>query len=616
MSRSPLAAPAEAAAPQPRETMNVVIVGHVDHGKSTLVGRLLADTGVLGEGKLEKVVETCRQQGKVFEYAFLLDALEEEQGQGITIDAARVFFRTDLRDYIIIDAPGHVEFLKNMVTGAARAEAALLLIDAKEGVRENSRRHGYLLSMLGIRQVVVAVNKIDLVDYSRQVFEDIEREYREFLAEVGIEPLQVIPVSAREGDQITGPSPRLAWFDGPSILEALDGLGKQPEDEALPLRMPVQDVYKFNHRGDDRRIIAGRIESGGLSVGDRLLFSPSGKVSTVASIEAFAADPGERVSAGTSTGITLSEQIYVSRGELISRVGEPAPSVSTRLRVNLFWLGRRPMLPNRRYKLKLGTAEAEATIESIIRVIDASTPEPEAGEAAEVGRHQVAELILRTRQPIAFDASADLEATGRFVIVDGYDIAGGGIVREVVSDALEQHRLETQIRASAWVGGGVSVEARRDLNGHPASMIMLTGGAEAGKHEVARELEAELVNTGHQAYLLDGKNVFLGVDADLAFDDVDELVRRFGEVAHLMLDAGLLVVSTTNVIGLADHLRIATQIAPFKMFVVHMGPEAEGLPEGADLRFDPDVDPRIAVRSIVAELVARRRLRDKARQDV
>jgi bifunctional enzyme CysN/CysC len=591
-----------------RETMNVVIVGHVDHGKSTLVGRLLADTGVLGEGKLEKVQETCRRQGKVFEYAFLLDALEEEQGQGITIDAARVFFRSELRDYIIIDAPGHVEFLKNMVTGAARAEAALLLVDAHEGVRENSRRHGYLLSMLGVRQVVVAVNKIDLVDYSQAVFDDIEREYRAFLAGVGIEPRQVIPVSARGGDQIATRGDRLPWYRGPTVLEALDDLSKNAGGREGPLRMPVQDVYKFNQRGDDRRIIAGRIESGTLRVGDRLLFSPSGKESTVASIESFAAPALDAVDAGRSTGFTLTEQIYVSRGELVSRIGEPAPAVSTRLRASLFWLGRKPMVPGQRYKLKLATAEAEVTIDEVIRVLDASELD---GQLApeEVGRHQVAELILRTRTPIAFDRVADIEASGRFVIVDGYDIAGGGIVRQAEVDSLEQRRLESRIRESAWVRGDVTPEARAEQNGHPPSMVMLTGGAEAGKHEAARELEAELVAAGHRAYLLDGKNVYLGVDADLAFDDVDELVRRFGEVAYLMLDAGLLVVSTTNVIGLSDHLQIATQIAPFKMFVIHMGPEAEGLPEGADLRFDPDADPRLVVRAVLAELGRRGRLR-------
>ncbi|HWN67184.1 MAG TPA: GTP-binding protein, partial [Haliangium sp.] len=270
-----------------RETMNVVIVGHVDHGKSTLVGRLLADTGTLGDGKLEKIRAVCKQQGKVFEYAFLLDALEEEQGQGITIDSARVFFRTERRDYIIIDAPGHIEFLKNMVSGAARAEAAVLLIDAKEGVRENSRRHGYLLSMLGIKQIVVAVNKIDLLGYEREAFEGIVREYRAFLGEVGVEPTHFVPISAREGDFVATRTPNLAWFDGPTILEAMDGFAKKRPSGELPLRMPVQDVYKFNERGDDRRIIVGRVESGTLRMGDRVMFSPSYKTTTIESVQTF-----------------------------------------------------------------------------------------------------------------------------------------------------------------------------------------------------------------------------------------------------------------------------------------------------------------------------------------
>ncbi|MBC8070701.1 MAG: GTP-binding protein, partial [Deltaproteobacteria bacterium] len=247
-----------------RDTMHIVIVGHVDHGKSTLVGRLLADTGVLGDGKLEKVRATCERQGKAFEYAFLLDALEAEQDQGITIDAARVFFRTAARDYIIIDAPGHIEFLKNMVTGAARAEAAVLLIDAKEGVRENSRRHGYLLGMLGIRQVAVVVNKMDLVGYDQAHFESIEREYRAFLAEVDITPQYFIPIAARSGDNVATRSTQLDWYGGPTVLEAVDGFGKLPARTHLPLRMPVQDVYKWGHRGDDARIIAGRVETGRL----------------------------------------------------------------------------------------------------------------------------------------------------------------------------------------------------------------------------------------------------------------------------------------------------------------------------------------------------------------
>ena len=523
-----------------RDTMNVVIVGHVDHGKSTLVGRLLADTGTLGDGKLEKVQETCRRQGKQFEYAFLLDALEEEQGQGITIDAARVFFRTALRDYIIIDAPGHIEFLKNMVTGAARAEAAVLLIDAHEGVRENSRRHGYLLSMLGIRQVVVAVNKIDLVNWDRRVFERIVAEYRAFLAEVGISPRQYIPISAREGAQVAERSEKLSWYEGPTVLEALDGLNKQAPSRDLPLRLPVQDVYKFNERGDDRRIIAGRIEAGRLSVGERVLFLPSGKAATVRSIEAFSAPERRDAHAGESVGFTLDEQIYVTRGEIVSRP-DAAPSVSTKMRVNLFWLGREPMSPGKRYRLKLGTAATEVTIDQIHRVLDASNLDA-TNTKQEVGRHDVADLVLRARQPIAFDAAADMEQTGRFVIVDGFDIAGGGIVRELVPDALNQRRLESRLRDRDWVRGDIAPDRRAELAGHPASMVMLTGAHGTGKVAVARALERRLVESGHRAYLLNGKNLVLGVDADIELDDVDELVRRFGEVAHLLLDAGLIVV--------------------------------------------------------------------------
>ncbi|HUH03469.1 MAG TPA: GTP-binding protein [Kofleriaceae bacterium] len=587
--------------------MNVVIVGHVDHGKSTLVGRLLADTNTLGDGKLEKVKAVCKQQGKKFEYAFLLDALEEEQGQGITIDAARVFFKSASRDYIIIDAPGHIEFLKNMVTGAARAEAAVLLIDANEGVRENSRRHGYMLSMLGIRQIVVAVNKIDLVGYSQPVFERIVGEYRAFLAEIGITPRHFVPVSAREGGFVVERAPELAWFDGPTILEAVDGFAKAAVDAELPLRLPIQDVYKFNERGDDRRIMAGRVEAGTLRIGDRVLFSPSNKTSSIASIEGFNAPSRTSTEAGRSVGVTLTEQIYVSRGEVMSHL-DRSPSVSTKLRANLFWLGKRPMEPGKRYKLKLGTAETEVAIDTIHRVLDASDLDA-TNQKAQVERHDVAELTLRTRSPVAFDSAADIEATGRFVIVDEYDIAGGGIVRELVPDSAEKDRLEARIRDLEWVRGDITSNQRAEIKGHPASMVMLSGGADASKHEVARALEATLVRSSHHAYLLDGKNVVLGEGADIAFDDLDELVRRFGEVAHVLLDAGNLVISTTNVIGLQDHLQIATRVAPFKMLVVHLGPEAEGLPEGADLRLDPDVEPAVGAEQILAELRARRRLK-------
>lgn len=587
--------------------MQIVIVGHVDHGKSTLVGRLLADTGVLGDGKLEKVRATCERQGKVFEYAFLLDALEAEQDQGITIDAARVFFRTAKRDYIIIDAPGHIEFLKNMVTGAARAEAAVLLIDAKEGVRENSRRHGYLLGMLGVRQVAVVVNKMDLVGYDAGHFSAIADEYRAFLAEVGIEPAHVIPISARRGENVAAHSAAMPWYDGPCVLEAVDGFAKLLPAVALPLRMPVQDVYKWGHRGDDARIIAGRVESGRISVGDRVLFSPSNKTATVASIERWAAPAGSSADAGRSIGVTLDQQLYVERGEIISHV-QQAPEVATELRVNLFWLGKRPMEPGRSYKLKLATAQTEARLLTIHRVLDASDLHTRT-DKLRVERHDVADAVLQLRHPVAFDRTADNEATGRFVVVDGYDIAGGGIIRDLVPDAQHDLRQQSRIRDIEWVRGDISPGQRAERNGHPATLVMFTGDAGVGKHAIARALESRLVRGRHNAYLLDGKNVYLGVDADLAFDDREGLVRRFGEVAHILLDAGMLVISTTNVIGLADHSAIETLVAPFPMLAVHIGPD-EHVPEGVDLRFEPQAAVDSAVDGILEELSRRQRLRD------
>src|SRR5690349_10691298 len=263
-----------ASAPVGTQRMNIVIVGHVDHGKSTVIGRLLADTHSLPEGKLEQVRAQCELNSRPFEYAFLLDALKDEQAQGITIDAARVFFQTESRPYLILDAPGHIEFLKNMITGAARAEAALLVIDAAEGVQENSRRHGYMMSLLGIRQLAVLVNKMDLVDWDQAVFDRIVREYGAFLDQVGIRPAAFIPVSGRGGDNIADRSPHLSWYEGPTVLQALDAFQSEPAPVDQPFRMSVQDVYKFTKQGDDRRIVAGTIDSGSVKVGDPVIFYP------------------------------------------------------------------------------------------------------------------------------------------------------------------------------------------------------------------------------------------------------------------------------------------------------------------------------------------------------
>ncbi len=577
-----------------REQLNLVIVGHVDHGKSTLVGRLLADSDSLPDGKLDAIRSICRQQGKDFEYAFLLDALEEEQDQGITIDSARVFFKTEKRDVIIIDAPGHIEFLKNMISGAARAEAAILLIDAHEGVQENSRRHGYLLGMLGIRQVTVAVNKMDLVNYDQKVYDRIEAEYRAFLGTCGVVPRRFVPISAREGDNIASSGSSMPWYTGPTILETVDLFRKELPPENQPLRLPVQDIYKFNRDGDDRRIVAGRIEAGEIRVGDEVVFSPSGKRSKVASIEAFAAPETDRAAAPRCVGLTLEEQIFIDRGEVISHV-EAAPRVATRFRANIFWMGRRPMVTDRWYTLKLATRRVEVKIHELLGVLDASELDGEQG-TAEIGRHDVGEVVFETRKPVAFDLTHEFETTGRFVVVDEYDVVGGGIILDTVHDALSEARKDAQRRDFEWVRGEVTPSEREARFGHRPALVLFTGDAGVGKALIARELERKLFQGGATCYLLDARNVFLSADRDTARLDKDELVRRYGEVAHLFMDAGHVVVSTSNTFGLADHQVIHSLVGSgATVLTVHVGEEPVA---GADLVLPAGAKPDEAVRAI------------------
>src|SRR5215831_533592 len=281
------------------EQLKIVIVGHVDHGKSTFVGRLFHDTGSLPEGKLEQLQKIAERRGVPFEWANLMDALQSERDQNITIDTAQIWFHTKKRQYVIIDAPGHKEFLKNMVTGAAHAEAALLLIDAHEGIQENSRRHGYLLNLLGIRQIAVLVNKMDLEYYSEIRFRQIESEYRAWLGSIDVEPKIFIPIAAKHGDNIALCSPNTPWWKGPTVLETLDEFSVTEPPKNQPLRFPIQDVYRF----DERRILAGRVEAGAIKVGDRLVFSPTNKVSTVKTIERWHAPPTDTASAGESIGV-------------------------------------------------------------------------------------------------------------------------------------------------------------------------------------------------------------------------------------------------------------------------------------------------------------------------
>lgn len=567
------------------QKMNIVIIGHVDHGKSTLVGRLLADTDSLPKGKLAAVQAQCASNARPFEYAFLLDALKDEQAQGITIDSARCFFRSAKREYILIDAPGHIEFLKNMISGAARAEAAVLVIDAREGVQENSRRHGYLLGMLGIRQAVVCVNKMDLARYDRDVFERIRSEFTAFLGQVGIVPRHFIPISARDGQNIAAAGDAMRWYDGPSVLEALDGFEKEATPVDKPLRFPVQDVYKFTEQGDDRRIFAGRIETGTLRVGDAVVLYPSGKRSTVASLEGFNTPASVSASAGQSTGVTLREQIYVQPGEMIVRADEPAPKASRQLRVNLFWMGREPMIFNKRYLLKLGTARVPVWLRQIRTVLDASELTTEQNRT-HIERHDVAECVLEALKPIAFDATADIAQTGRFVLIDNYRIAGGGVVLDAEHDTADRLSEHVRQREKSWGRSRITSLMRAYRSGQRSTLVVIAGPAESGKADLSRALEEKLFAAGRQVYYLGLDNSLLGIDEDLGQGYLrDEYLRRLGEVAHLFTDAGMILITAVSDLDAYELNMLRTLNHPGESLVVGVG--AHGLPAAdVDLALD------------------------------
>lgn len=441
--RGPVAVP-DTAWEQTR--LRLVVGGHVDHGKSTVIGRLLADTGSLPEERLAQVRARCRRTGIPFEYAFLLDALRDEQRQGITIETARIFFETATRSYLLFDAPGHVEFLRNMVTGTAQADVALLVLDAGEGLRENSFRHGFLMSLLGVRQLAVLVNKMDLVGFERDVFEGLATEIRKFFGTLGVRVTATIPVSGREGSNVVHRDPRMAWYEGPTVAEQLDRFTEGTRAETGPFRMPVQDVYRFPHGGDRRRIVAGTIESGILRSGDEVVFHPSGKRSRVLTLEAFRREHREVATAGEAAGFTLAEQVYVPRGEIAARGGEPPPAVAARFSARIFWLGPTPLAFGKEYLLKLGTSRSLVQMDRLLRVVDASTLMVDQGKS-HVDRHEVADVILVADRPIAWDPPEVCLATSRFVMVEDYRIVGAGTMWASASDRAREEKMPAWRRA-------------------------------------------------------------------------------------------------------------------------------------------------------------------------
>jgi bifunctional enzyme CysN/CysC len=520
--------------------LKIVIVGHVDHGKSSLIGRLFHDTGSLPDGKVEAIRAMCERRGMPFEWAFLMDALQAERDQGITIDVSHIHFRTPARDYVLIDAPGHREFVKNMVTGAAQADAAVLVVDAREGMQEQTRRHAYLLHLLGIHQVVVAINKMDLVRHSETRYQQVAAEVRDYLADIGIDLSHtlLIPISARDGDNIVSASPAMRWYDGASLTAALDTLQPPVPSLDLPLRFPIQDVYKF----DDRRILAGRIESGHLRKGDSLLFSPSGKRARIASIEAWNAKEAMiACRAGQSIGITLDEQVFVERGEIASLLTNP-PMLTNVFRGRIFWLGRTPLAAGKRFKMKLNTAEYPVEVQAVERVIDVADLGMEEAQAVE--RNAVAEVVFRSRKQIALDPFEHNMQTGRFVLVEDYDIVGGGLIN--MDGYADQRPLETVKSTNIFkVEHRVPEAERWRANGHRGGILWMTGLSGSGKSTLAFSLEHHLYQRGYQVYVLDGDNIRHGLCSDLGFSPEDrvENIRRVGHASILFARAGFLVVT-------------------------------------------------------------------------
>ncbi len=563
---------------QSTQPLKIVIVGHVDHGKSSLIGRLFHDTGSLPDGKLEAIQAVCERRGMPFEWAFLMDALQAERDQGITIDVSHIHFRTPQREYVLIDAPGHREFLKNMVTGAAQADAAVLVVDGREGVQEQTRRHAYLLHLLGIHQIVVAINKMDLVDFAESRFQQIATEVRDYLSDLGIDLLHtlIVPLSARDGDNFVALSARMSWYEGMTLTAALDSLQPPLPPIDLALRFPIQDVYKF----DDRRILAGRIESGHLRRGDVLLFSPSNKTARVASIEAWhAREPVVAVRAGQCLGVTLEEQIFVERGELASLTTNP-PMLTNVFRGRIFWLGRKPLAAGSRYKMKLGTAEHQVEVQKIEKVIDVS--DLGQSDADRVERNAVAEVILRTRSPLALDPFEHNQITGRFVLVEDYDIVGGGLIS--MDGYADQRPLRVKSTNIFRVEHRVPEEHRWRANGHRGGILWMTGLSGAGKSTLGFSLEHHLFQKGYQAYVLDGDNVRHGLCSDLGFSPEDrvENIRRIGHAAILFARAGFLVITAFISPYRADRDRIRA-LAPEFFHEVYID---------ADLRTCENRDPK------------------------
>jgi bifunctional enzyme CysN/CysC len=518
-------------APQ-KGTLRFITCGSVDDGKSTLIGRLLYESKALYEDQLAALETDSLKfgtQGGSVDFALLTDGLAAEREQGITIDVAYRFFSTTRRTFIVADTPGHEQYTRNMVTGASTAALAVILIDARKGVLTQTRRHSYLAALLGIHNIVLAINKLDLVDYSRETFDRIEADFRVFARQIGLKDVVAIPLSALKGDNVSAPSANTPWYRGPTLIEQLETVVVAGPAGSCPFRMPVQWV---NHPGPDFRGYSGRVVGGSIQPGDRVRVLPSGKESVVARIVTTDGDLGCAV-AGQSITLTLADEIDISRGDVLSAADSP-PGIADQFEAAVIWMGEAEMFPGRRYLLKIGTRTTGVTIATPKYKVNINTLEKLAAKTLQ--QNEIGVCNLHLDQPVAFDPYAENRDTGGFILID-----------RVTNDTIAAGLLHFALRRSQnihWQAIDVDKRAHATLNGHKSCVVWFTGLSGSGKTAIANLVEKKLHALGRHTYLLDGDNVRHGLSKDLGFTEADrvENIRRVAEVARLMVDAGLIVL--------------------------------------------------------------------------
>jgi bifunctional enzyme CysN/CysC len=517
---------------QEKTLLRFLTCGSVDDGKSTLIGRLLYESKMIFDDQLAQLEADSRRvgtQGEAIDFALLVDGLAAEREQGITIDVAYRFFATDRRRFIVADTPGHEQYTRNMVTGASTADLAIILVDATKGVLTQTRRHSYLVSLLGIRHAVLAVNKMDLVGYSEEVFQRIDRDYRAFAAEIGLNHVVSIPISGLAGDNIVDRSTATAWYIGKTLLDHLETVEIAEGRADGPFRFWVQWVNRPN---PDFRGYAGLVASGSIAVGDRIRALPSGRESSVARIVTYDGDI-EQASAGQSVTLTLADEIDISRGDLLARSDRPA-GIADQFEAVIVWMDEHALLPGRPYLMKLGSATVSATISAPKYKINVNTLEHLAAKS--LGLNEIGICTMTVDRPIPFDPYAENRDTGGFILIDRLtnNTVGAGMLNFALRRSQNVH----------WQAIEIDGQARAALKSQRASVLWLTGLSGAGKSTIANLVEKRLFGLGRHTYLLDGDNVRHGLNKDLGFTEIDrvENIRRVAEVARLMVDAGLIVL--------------------------------------------------------------------------